>query len=125
MTERNWRGHFAQNDGPGNHAFGRMETPMKSWILVVLAALLPQWVLAQSGTLGSASSPVVNALGQAMGGASVAVCGHPAAGGYPCSNLATVYADVSFTTVLNGGNPSTTDARGNWGFYVLPGQYDV
>lgn len=48
-----------------------------------------------------------------------------ATGGYPCSNLATVYTDISFTTVLNGGNPSTTDARGNWGFYVLPGQYDV
>ena len=83
---------------------------MKRWILVVLAALLPQLVLAQSGTLGSANSPVVNALGQAMGGVNVAVCGHPASGGYPCSNLATVYTEVSFTTVSNGGNPSTTDA---------------
>ena len=98
---------------------------MKRWILVGLAALLPSPVFAQSGTLGSASSPVVNAFGRAMGGVNVAVCGHPASGGYPCSNLATVYSDISFATVLNGGNPSTTDARGNWGFYVLPGQYDV
>lgn len=94
-------------------------------LLVTVAELLPQLVFAQSGTLGSASSPVVNALGQAMGGVSVAVCAHPASGGYPCSNLATVYTDIGFTTVLTGGNPSTTDARGNWGFYVLPGQYDI
>src|SRR5260370_11607400 len=60
-----------------------------------------------------------------MGGVNVAVCGHPASGGYPCSNLATVYTDITFATVLSGGNPATTDARGNWGFYVLPGQYDV
>jgi hypothetical protein len=111
-----------------NAFFARSKTSFRRRgliLLVTFAALLPQLVFAQSGTLGSASSPVVNALGQAMGGVNVAVCGHPASGGYPCSNLATVYTDVSFTTVLSGGNPSTTDARGNWGFYVLPGQYDV
>jgi len=94
-------------------------------LLATWAALLPNLLLAQSGTLGSASSPVVNAFGRSMGGVNVAVCGHPASGGYPCSNLATVYTDITFATVLSGGNPATTDARGNWGFYVLPGQYDV
>jgi len=103
---------------------------MKKWMrgffpLVALAALLPNLLFGQSGTLSSASSPVVNAFGRAMGGVNVAVCAHPASGGYPCTNLATVYTDITFATVLNGGNPTTTDPRGNWGFYVLPGQYDV
>jgi len=105
-----------------------METQMKTTIaaLATLVFLLSATLAhAQSGTLGSASSPVVNAFGRAMGGVNVAVCGHPASGGYPCSNLSTVYTDITFATVLNGGNPTTTDARGNWGFYVLPGQYDV
>ncbi len=105
-----------------------METQMKTTIaaLTTLVFLLgATFAHAQSGTLGSASSPVVNAFGRAMGGVNVAVCGHPASGGYPCSNLSTVYTDITFATVLSAGNPTTTDARGNWGFYVLPGQYDV
>src|SRR5581483_5483591 len=43
-------------------------------VLVSFAALLPQLLLAQSGTLGSASSPVVNANGRPMGGVNVAIC---------------------------------------------------
>src|SRR5260370_38474422 len=67
-------------------------------LLATWAAFVPNLLLAQSGMLGSANSPVVNAFGWSMGGGNVAVCGLPAFGGYPCYNLATVYPDINFAT---------------------------
>jgi hypothetical protein len=62
----------------------KMETTMKERIrlflrqrfffLITLAALVPHSLLAQSGTLGSTSSPVVNAFGRPMGGVDISIC---------------------------------------------------
>jgi hypothetical protein len=43
-------------------------------LLATFASLLPQLLLAQSGTLGSTSSPVVNAFGRPMAGVDVSIC---------------------------------------------------
>src|SRR5579863_4556582 len=65
----------------------------------ILAASLPQLLLAQSGTLGSTSSPVVNAFGRPMAGVDVSIC----------QPLATTAAQVvSNTAVLTmASNPIT------------------
>lgn len=68
-------------------------------MLVTFAALLPHLLFGQSGTLGSASSPVVNTFGRLMAGVNVAIC----------QPLATTAAQViSNTAVLTmATNPIT------------------
>jgi hypothetical protein len=86
-----------------------METQMKEqmrgflrqsfFLLVTFAALVPHLLFAQSGTLGSTSSPVVNAFGRPMAGVDVSIC----------QPLATTAAQViSNTAVLTmASNPVT------------------
>jgi hypothetical protein len=98
---------------------------LRQSVIITLLVLIPGLVYAQSGTIGSGNSPAVNGLGRPLGGINVAVCNHPATGGYPCNNLATIYTDSTFGVVLTGANPTTTDPQGNWGFYVVSGTWDV
>lgn len=98
---------------------------LKSVIITLSMLFFSLGAYAQSGTIGSGNSPAINGQGRPLGGINVAVCGHPATGGYPCNNLATVYTDSTFTTILTGNNPTTTDPQGNWGWFVTPGTWDV
>jgi hypothetical protein len=102
-----------------------MKTKLQS-VIITLLLLIPGLELhSQSGTIGSGNSTVINGQGRPLGGINVAVCIHPATGGYPCNNPATVYTDSTFGTPLVGGTPTTTDPQGNWGFWVLGGTWDV
>ena len=57
--------------------------------------------------------------GKPIPGASVAVCSQPATtSGTPCSPLATLYTDKTFTTTTT--NPVTADINGNYHFYYNP-----
>jgi hypothetical protein len=97
----------------------------KSVMITLLVLIFALVSYGQSGTIGSGNSTVINGQGRPLGGINVAVCAHPATGGYPCNNLATIYTDSTFNTILTGANPTTTDPQGNWGFYVVSGTWDV
>jgi hypothetical protein len=66
--------------------------------------------------------PVLNQAGQPVGGATITVCSPSAATNvFPCTPKTTIYSNLALTVVAP--NPLTADARGNYDFYVTPGNY--
>jgi len=55
-----------------------------------------------------------------IAGAVVRVC---TGGGTPCTPLASIYSDITLSTVLS--NPTSSDVNGNFTFFALPGIYTV
>lgn len=96
----------------------------QSVIITLFVLIFGLGAYAQNGTIGSGNSPAINGQGRPLGGINVAVCIHPATGGYPCNNPATIYTDSTFS-VTSSANPTTTDPQGNWGFFVTGGYWDV
>lgn len=61
--------------------------------------------------------------GRPANGATVRVCQAGSTGGTGCTPLASIYTNQALTVAKS--NPFTSDARGNYNFYVAPGTYDI
>lgn len=91
---------------------------MKKLFLVVLLLISAGQVSSQGISINdTAIKPSA-----VIAGATVRVCTE-AAGGTPCSPLASIYSDAALT--IPKSNPFTTDSSGNYLFYATPSCYKI
>ena len=95
---------------------------MRAKLLAGLLLILGWAGLAQAQGVHWVDHPVLNQAGQPVGGATITVCSPSAATNvFPCTPKTTIYSNLALTVVAP--NPLTADARGNYDFYVTPGNY--
>ena len=95
--------------------FAYHEGVRRLYLLIIIGAVLSPLGWSQSVPI---SGFVIDQYGQPVVGAKVYICNAATSTGLPCTPPATIYQDFNLSSPI--GNPTTTDANGDFNVYVGP-----